>query len=153
MAAISPIPPGYHSITPFLMLNDLQGFLEFLRQAFDAQVTRQLTTTDGTVNHAEVRMGDSHIMIGDPMGQHATRPGTIYFYVNKVDAVYQQALEAGAVSISGPNDMFYGDRTAGVQDKWGNIWWIATHIEDVNEGELERRHAREMERRMAAQRT
>lgn len=137
-AGVSPIPIGYHSISPFLMLNDLAGFLDFLREAFDAQVVRRIAGEDGSVMHAEVRLGDSHVMMGDPMGE-AVRPAGLYFYVPNADAVYKQALAAGAASISAPADRFYGDRNAGVQDNWGNIWWLATHIEDVNEGELQRR--------------
>lgn len=139
MPAVSPIPVGYHSLIPYLMFPDVRGFLEFLRTAFDAQVVRQVDAPDGQVSHAEVRMGDSHLMVGDPMGRHDPRPGMVYFYVPNTDAVYKQAIAAGATSVSAPTDMFYGDRNAGVQDKWGNVWWVATHIEDVNEGELQRR--------------
>ena len=136
---VSPIPIGYHSVSPFLMLNDLAGFLDFLRAAFDAQVVRRIAGENDTVMHAEVRLGDSHVMMGDPMGQHEPMPAGLYFYVPNADAVYKQALAAGATSISAPADQFYGDRNAGVRDKWGNIWWLATHIEDVNAGELQRR--------------
>lgn len=136
---VSPIPIGYHSISPFLMLNDLPDFLDFLREAFDAQVVRRVAGEGGAVIHAEVRLGDSHVMMGDPMGQHEPMPAGLYFYVPNADAVYKQALAAGATSISPPADQFYGDRNAGVRDKWGNTWWLATHIEDVNEGELQRR--------------
>lgn len=141
MSGITPIPPGYHSITPFLMLNDIAGFLDFLREAFDVQEIRRMLAPDGSVNHAQVRIGDSHIMMGDPMGQHPAMPGSLYFYVPNADAVYEQALKAGAKSIAPPTDQFYGDRNAGVQDKWGNIWWCATHIEDVSEGEMKKRNA------------
>src|SRR5689334_13112687 len=124
MPAVTPIPPGYHSLTTYVMVSNVDGLLEFLRNAFDAQIIRRLPGPDGSTAHAEVRMGDSHVMIGDPMGQRPARPGTLYFYVPKVDAVYKQALEAGATSIMEPDDMFYGDRNAGVQDAWENIWWI-----------------------------
>ncbi len=145
--SVSPIPPGYNTITTFLMLNDVKGFMEFLRTVFDAQPIRSFTTPDGTVDHAEARLGDSHLMVGDPMGKHPVRPGTMYFYVRDVNSVYQQALEAGARSISEPVDLFYGDRVAGVQDAWDNIWWLATHVEDMTETEMEERHdARSKER-------
>jgi uncharacterized glyoxalase superfamily protein PhnB len=126
------------------MLNDVAGFLEFLREAFDAQVVRRIPGPDDTVMHAEVRLGDSHLMMGDPMGEHDPMPAGLYFYVPNADVVYKQALAAGATSISPPADQFYGDRNAGVRDKWGNIWWLATHIEDVNEGELIRRGKEQM---------
>ena len=150
MATITPIPPGYHSLTSYLMLSNVDGFLEFLRKAFDAQIIRRMPGPDGSTAHAEVRMGDSHLMVGDPMGQHPARPDTLYFYVPKVDAVYQQALDAGATSTMEPADMFYGDRNAGVQDAWGNMWWIATHIEDVSDIEMERRNAERNKERAAS---
>jgi len=137
---VTPIPLGYHSISPFLLLNDIGGFLEFVRKAFDVQVIRALPDATGKVMHAEIRLGDSHIMIGDPMGKHEPHPASLYFYVPDVDAVYRQAIEAGGTSVLEPADQFYGDRNGGVQDVWGNIWWIATHIEDVSEGELQRRN-------------
>ncbi|MBL7950843.1 MAG: hypothetical protein JNM62_03925 [Flavobacteriales bacterium] len=122
------------------MLNDIAGFLEFARKAFDVQVVRALADDAGKIAHAQVRLGDSHIMLGDPMGEHEPRPGTLYFYVADVDAVYRHALQCGATKILEPDDRFYGDRNGGLQDRWGNIWWIATHIEDVSEGELQRRN-------------
>jgi PhnB protein len=140
MSGVTPIPPGYHSITPFLMLNDIAGFLDFLRDAFEAQEIHRMPAPDGSVNHAQVRIGDSHILMGDPMGQHPQMPACIYFYVPNADAVYAQALKVGATSIAPPTDQFYGDRNAGVQDKWGNVWWFATHIEDVSESELQKRN-------------
>jgi PhnB protein len=139
MATVSPIPVGYHSLSAFLLLHDIPGFLAFLHEAFDAQIVRQLTDGEGQANYAEVRMGDSHIMIGHPGEEHGPRPTTLYFYVPDADSVYAGALAAGARSISKPTDMFFGDRNAGVIDSWGNIWWIATHVEDVNEAELQRR--------------
>jgi PhnB protein len=148
MASVSPIPVGYHAISPFLVLHDLGGFLDFLSKAFDVQVIRNLPGPDGAVGYAEVRLGDSHIFITDHMGRPEA-PANIYFYVPKVDLVYEQALKAGATSVDPPRDQFYGDRTAGVKDNWGNTWWLATHIEDVNEGELARRNE-EMIAQMAA---
>lgn len=147
MTTVSPIPPGYHSLTVYLMLRDINGFLAFMKQAFDAQVVRQIDTPEGKAGHAELRLGDSHLMVGDPMGGGDPRPGMLYFYVTNADAVYQQAIAAGAEPISPPTDMFYGDRNACVRDRWGNTWWIATHIEDVNEGELQRRAAESFARR------
>ncbi|MFT3886211.1 MAG: VOC family protein [Flavobacteriales bacterium] len=151
MPAVTPIPPGYHSLTTFLTVSNIDGLLDFLRNAFDAQTIRRLPGPDGSTYHAELRMGDSHLMIGDPMGRYPARPGTLYFYVPKVDAVYKQALAAGATSILEPANMFYGDRNAGVQDAWDNIWWIATHIEDVSEIEMERRNAEELKRRASGE--
>lgn len=136
---VSPIAPGYRSITPYLMVDDVAAFLAFLRTAFDAQVIRQYDGPGGTIGHAEVRMADSAIMIGDPMGKHPRMPAALYYYVTNVDTVYRQALEAGAASVSEPTNAFYGDRVAAVQDKWDNVWWLATHVEDVSDDERKRR--------------
>lgn len=151
MNSIAPVPPGYHSITPYISVSNVDGFLEFLRSAFDAQIVRRLPGPEGSTWHAEVRMGDSHLMIGDPMGQRPAWPAQIYFYVPNTDAVYRQALTTGATSTMEPRDMFYGDRNAGVQDAWGNTWWIATHVEDVTDIELERRNAEQLKQRASGQ--
>jgi uncharacterized glyoxalase superfamily protein PhnB len=102
---VSPIAPGYRSITPYLMVDDVAAFLAFLRTAFDAQVIRQYDGPGGTIGHAEVRMADSAIMIGDPTGKHPRMPAGLYYYVTNVDTVYKQALEAGAVSVSASPSM------------------------------------------------
>ncbi|MEO8066860.1 MAG: VOC family protein [Flavobacteriales bacterium] len=140
VTGITPIPKGYHCLSPFLVLKDIAGFLDFLRNALDVQVVRTVAEKDGSVTYAEVRLGDSHLLMREPMGQHEPMPASLYFYVPQCDAVYKHVLAAGATSISEPTDRFYGDRNAGVRDKWGNIWWFATHIEDVNQAELERRN-------------
>lgn len=96
--------------------------------------------------HAEVKIGDSVIMMGEPMGDFKPMPGSIYLYVKDTDATYRKAIQAGAVSIMEPADQFYGDRSAGVKDPLGNFWWIATHIEDVPPEELARRAAAQMKK-------
>ncbi len=89
--------------------------------------------------HAQVKIGDSFVMMGEPMGEFQPMPASIYLYVEDTDATYQRALEAGATSIMEPADQFYGDRNAGVKDPFGNLWWIGTHIEDVSPEEIEKR--------------
>jgi len=91
--------------------------------------------------HAEVMVGDSPIMLGEPMGQFQPMPASIYVYVPDTDACYQRAIKAGAASLMEPADQFYGDRNAGVRDPAGNVWWIGTHIEDVAPEEIARRAA------------
>ena len=147
--SVTAVPKGYNTVSPYLVLKDLGGFLDFVRTAFDVQIVRSLTDPEGAVVHAEVRMGDSHLILGDTMGERPAMPAALYFYVPKVDQVYQHALDAGATSVDPPRDQFYGDRTAGVKDAWGNYWWLATHVEDVNEGELKRRHDEFMAQRAA----
>ncbi len=138
--AVKPIPDGFHSVTPYLIVQGVAKLIDFLKQSFEAEETMARTTRpDGTIMHAEVRIGDSIIMMGEPMGKFQPMPGSIYLYVNDTDAVYKRALQAGATSMMEPADQFYGDRNAGVKGPTGNVWWIATHIEDVSPEELEKR--------------
>jgi uncharacterized glyoxalase superfamily protein PhnB len=130
--AVNSIPDGFHTVTPYLVVSGVTTLLEFLTQAFDAQeILSPLLRSDGRVGHAEVKIGDSILMMGEPMGDRPPMPGSLYLYVQDVDAVYQRSLQAGATSLMEPADQFYGDRSAGVQDPVGNQWWIATHQEDV----------------------
>jgi PhnB protein len=115
--AVKPIPDGFHSVTPFLTVPGVAKLLDFLKQAFEAQELHRMPRPDGTIMHAEVRIGDSLVMMG----------------------VYKRALQAGATSTSEPADQFYGDRSAGIKDPVGNQWWIATHKEDVPLEEIARR--------------
>jgi PhnB protein len=138
--AVKPIPDGYHSVTPYLVVQGVAALLDFVKQAFDAQeVHPPMTRPDGTIMHAEVRIGDSIVMMGEAMGECMPMPGTIYLYVHDADAVYQRALQAGATSTMEPADQFWGDRSAGVSDPVGNRWWIGTHKEDVSPEEMAKR--------------
>ena len=137
--AVRPIPEGYHSVTPYLTVENVAPLLDFLVRAFDAEVRYKMERPDGSIGHAEVRIGDSFVMMGGATGQWPPMPCALYLYVENTDAVYRRALDAGAVSIMEPADQFYGDRNAGVKDPSGNLWWIATHIEDVSPEELARR--------------
>jgi len=137
---VKPIPDGYHNVTPYLIVPGADRLIEFLKQAFGAKEVERQQRPDGTIMHAEVRIGDSVIMLGDAAGsQWPARPAALYVYVPNTDATYQRALQQGATSLMEPADQFYGDRNAGVSDAWGNQWWIGTHIEDVSREELEKR--------------
>jgi PhnB protein len=137
--AIKPIPEGYHSVMPYLVVQGVPTLLDFLKQAFDATEIFRMPRPDGTIMHAEVKIGDSIVMMGEAAGEFQPMPGAIHLYVNEADATYQRALQAGATSVMEPADQFYGDRSAGVKDPVGNRWWIATHQEDVPPEELARR--------------
>jgi PhnB protein len=137
--AVKPIPDGYHSVTPYLVVQGVGNLIDFLTQAFDAQEVFRMPRPDGNIAHAEVRIGDSIVMMGEAMGELKPMPSSIYLYVNDTDAVYKRALQAGATSMMEPADQFYGDRHGGVKDPVGNIWWIATHQEDVPPEELAKR--------------
>src|SRR5262245_5842946 len=145
--AVKPIPAGYHTVTPYLTVQGAAKLIDFLKQAFEAQETERITQPDGAIGHAEVRIGDSIVMMSDAGGERKPMPSGIYLYVHDTDAVYTRALQAGAASIMEPADQFYGDRSAGVQDPCGNQWWIATHKEDVPPEELKKRAQAAMEQR------
>ena len=145
--AVDPIPNGLHTVTPYLTLSGVARLIDFLKEAFDAKEMHRSTRPDGTIMHAQVRIGDSTIMMGEIWGDFQAKTAALYLYVPDTDALYRRAVAAGATSIMEPMDMFYGDRNAGVRDFAGNEWWIATHIEDVAPDELERRAAEAMTRR------
>jgi PhnB protein len=137
--AVKPIPDGYHTVTPYLTVQGAAKVIDFLKQTFEAVETELLPRPDGMIGHAEVRIGDSIVMMSDATPEFAPMPAMIHVYVNDVDAVYKRALQAGAISLREPADQFYGDRSAGVKDLSGNHWWIATHKEDVPPAELKKR--------------
>jgi PhnB protein len=137
--SVKPIPDGYHTVTPYLTVPGVARLIDFLKQAFDATEIERLARPDGTVMHAEVRIGDSVIMMGEPIGQFTALPVSLYIYVKDADAAYQRALHAGATPLTDPVEQFYGDRSGSIQDPSGNRWFIATHIEDVPPDEISRR--------------
>ncbi len=145
--AVKPIPDGYHSVTPYLIVEGVARLIEFLTRAFDAKETLRSEGPGGAIMHAQVKIGDSFVMMGEAQGPFKPMPGSVYLYVADTDAVYKRALEAGGVSIMQPADQFYGDRSAGVKDPSGNYWWIATHIEDVAPAELAARAEAAMKQR------
>jgi PhnB protein len=138
--AVKPVPDGYHTVTPYLVVRDAQKVIEFLKQAFGAQLTHEPTKRpDGTMMHAELSIGDSRVMMGEENEMAKATTSSLYLYVPNVDSVYQRAVKAGGNSIMEPTDMFYGDRSGGVKDPSGNTWYIATHKEDVAPQELAKR--------------
>jgi PhnB protein len=139
--AVKPIPEGYHSITPYLTVQGVSQMIDFLKQAFDAQEIHRLAGPDGKIMHAEIRIGDSPVMLGEARGEWKPTPTTLYLYVQDADAVYQRAVKAGSASLHAPTDQFYGDRTAAVTDSSGNMWHIATRIENLSQEEVVRRAA------------
>jgi len=143
---IAPVPEGFHTATPYLLVDGVAKLLAFLTQAFDAEVLVNMPGPAGKIMHAQVRIGDSMIMMGDGAagGPWEPTPGMVYLYLEDVDATYKRALAAGAATVMEPADQFYGDRMGGVKDVTGNTWWISTHIEDVSPQEMERRHEEAM---------
>jgi PhnB protein len=128
--AAKPVPEGYHTVSPYVVVDSLDELIEFLVRTFDAkEIMRAPGGGGGT--HAEVRIGDSVVMIGQSMTGFAPTSASFYVYLADVEGAYRRALKAGASSLEEPADQSYGDRRAGVKDRFGNTWWIATHIRDV----------------------
>lgn len=132
------VPEGYHTVAPYIVASGVEKIIDFAKQVFDAKEVFVSRRPDGSVMHAEIKIGDSIVMLGDG-GDTKKFPAMLHLYLEDVDAVYQRALQAGATSMREPTDQPYGDRSGGVEDAFGNQWWISTHFEDVTSEEMERR--------------
>jgi PhnB protein len=130
-------PERYHTITPFFQVREAEAFIDYIQRVFGAEEIERIDMPDGRVTHAEYRIGDSVVMLG----AGDTMPIALYLYLEDVDATYNKAIEAGGEVSQPPMDMFWGDRQGAVKDRWGNMWFIATHKEDVPADELQRRMA------------
>jgi PhnB protein len=149
--AVAPIPAGYHSVTPYLVLEGAAKAIEFYKHAFEAQELLRLPGPDGKIAHAEIKIGDSPVMLADageefrgPRAFGGT-PVSIMIYVEEVDRIFRQALAAGAKELRPVIDQFYGDRSGTLVDPFGHVWTVATHIEDVSMDEINRRMAKMMQ--------
>jgi PhnB protein len=125
------IPAGHHTVSPYLVVPGIAKVIEFAKKAFDAQEVYVSKREDGTVQHAEIKIGDSIVMMGEGPPDGKNFPGMLHLYMEDADTVYKRAIAAGGKSIREPADQPYGDRTSGVDDGFGNQWWISTHIKDV----------------------
>lgn len=147
-AAVKPIPDGYHSITPYLIVQGGEGAIAFYQKALGAKEVMRMSDA-GKVRHAELQIGDSRVMLADEHPElNALSPKTIggtpisiHLYVEDVDAVVERAVAAGAKIIRPVADQFYGDRTGGIEDPFGHRWFVATHKEDLSIDEIRRRAA------------
>lgn len=145
--AVKPIPDGYHSVTPYLVVNDGAKAIDFYKQAFGAMELFRMDGPGGKVGHAEIRIGNSVVMLADEypdMGFRSPRalggsPVSLLVYVEDVDAQFRQAVAAGAKELRPVQDQFYGDRMGTLEDPFGHIWSLATHTEDVPPEEMRRR--------------
>jgi uncharacterized glyoxalase superfamily protein PhnB len=141
--AVKPVPEGREHIMPILTVDGAGKFIEFVKAAFGAQELSRFDGPGGAVMHAELTIGPSIVMTSDANEEFPALPARLQLYIEDVDAVYKRALAAGATSIRAPEDQFYGDRSAGVRDAFGNEWWLATHVEDVTPEEIGRRAAQQ----------
>jgi PhnB protein len=146
---VKPIPEGYHTATPYLIVTGAAKAIEFYKSAFGADEIMRMPQPDGRIGHAEIKIGDSTIMLADEFPEMGARspqslggsPVSILLYVENVDTVFARAVAAGAKVQRPLADQFYGDRTGGVTDPFGHVWYIATHKEDVSEEEMKKRAA------------
>jgi PhnB protein len=141
MSTVNPIPDGYHTVTPYLIVQGAERLIEFLKQAFGAEEIYCSRKPDGTIGHTQLRIGDSMVELAEGNDQWQPLRCALHLYVPDTDATYRRAIEAGATSLFEPSDTFYGDRSGGVQDPSGNQWYIATRMEEVSEEEMTRRQA------------
>ena len=138
---VNPIPEAYGSVTPYLVVEGAEELMKFLQDTFGATIRGGdvMRGPDGRIGHAEVEIGDSIVMLADVPPDGEAMRTMLNVYVEDCDATYKKALAAGAESVSEPEDQFYGDRNGGVRDKWGNQYYISTHVEDVSPEDMERR--------------
>jgi PhnB protein len=155
MAKVRPIPEGYHTVTPYLSIKGAAKALEFYKKAFNATELFRMEAPGGLIGHAEIKIGNSHIMLADEFpGMGCKSPATLHgtpvglmLYVEDVDHLSKQAVTAGMKVQRPVQDQFYGDRSGTFEDPFGHVWTISTHVEDVPPAEMEKRaakHAAEM---------
>jgi PhnB protein len=146
-----PIPEGYHTITPYLSIKGAADAIDFYKRAFGATEIMRFAQPDGRIGHAEVRIGDSRVMLADEFpdmdfrSPHAIggSPVHLHMYVDNSDAVVDQAVGAGAKLVRPVQDQFYGDRSGSVADPYGHVWHVSTHKEDLSMDELQKRAAQQ----------
>ena len=148
-STVKPIPDGYHSVTPYLIIKNAAAAIDFYKKAFGATELLRMGQPDGKVGHAEIKIGDSPIMLADEFPEIGYKspttlggsPVSLMIYVEDVDAVFSRAVAEGAEAQRPLENKFYGDRTGSLIDPFGHLWHVATHIEDVPEEEMHKRAA------------
>jgi PhnB protein len=144
---VKPIPEGYHTVTPYIAVDNASEAIKYYKRAFGAKERVRMDTPDGKIGHAELEIGDSVVMLADPFPQSSTTPpkelggtsSSIFMYVENVDAFVKKAVDAGAAVTTEVTDQFWGDRFGTITDPFGHVWSIATHVEDVSPEEIAER--------------
>lgn len=136
--SVAPVPEGYSTVTPWMISRDTARLIDFARDAFDAEELGRVEVGSG-IGHAEVRIGDSVVMMFDAPADWPPTPGFMRLYVDDADATQQQAIEAGGTEVTAVTHQLFGDRVGRVSDPLGNLWWIQTRVEEVSEEEVTRR--------------
>ena len=147
--AVKPVPEGYHTVTPYLIVKGASRAIQFYKQAFGATEIMRFPGPNDTIAHAEIKIGDSVVMLADEpsSGEYRTpqalggSPVGLMIYVPDVDGVFKNAVSLGAKETRPVQDQFYGDRSGNLTDPYGHVWTIATHVEDVSKEEMQRRMA------------
>ena len=146
-ANVKAVPEGYHTVTPYLIIKGAAAAIEFYKKALGATELMRMPQPDGRIGHAELKIGDSHVMLADEFPEMNNRGPktlggsavTIHLYVEDVDAVARKALAAGAKELTPVKDQFYGDRAGKLEDPFGHVWYISTHKEDLSPEEIQKR--------------
>jgi len=137
----NPVPDGYGTVTPWIISSDTARLLDFVAAAFDATEIARIINDDGTIGHAEVRIGDSVVMMFDGRPEWPDTPAFLRLYVEDGDVVFRRALAAGAVPVSEMTELFWGDRVGRVRDPLGNVWWLQDRVADLSPEEIQQRAA------------
>jgi PhnB protein len=137
--AVKPIPDGYTTVTPYLVVSDAGTLMQFVKDAFGATELGRMNGPDGRIAHAEAKIGTGRVMMGSSPTPGSETKAMLHLYVEDCDAMFHRAVAAGATIEREPATQFYGDRSGGVRDPFGNFWYISTHVEDVSVEEMSRR--------------
>ncbi len=138
---ITPVPDGYGTVTPWIISRDTARLLDFVAEVFDATELARVPNDDGTIGHAEVRIGDSVVMMFDARPEWPDTPAFLRLYVEDGDAVFRRALAAGASPVTRMTELFWGDRVGRVRDPLGNVWWIQQRVAELTPEEIAQRAA------------
>ena len=155
--APKPVPEGYNTVTPYLAVDGAKKAIEFYKRAFGATERLVMPGPGDTIGHAEIEIGDSVVMVSDPFPQSSIKAPTtvgattagVFLYVDDVDEIFKQAIDAGGTEVSAPENMFWGDRFASIADPFGHQWQMATHVEDVSPEDMAARAKEAMASMMA----